>query len=74
MKSETSKFKVGDKVIYETCSSLDQGFPELVGYQGTVVDFGRMFVYVKFEKIPPEYNDLTVEDLIPCSEEEIDHV
>ena len=68
------KFKVGDRVIYETCSNLDQGYPELVGYQGTVVDFGRLFIYVMFDKVPPEYPNHHQTDLWPCSEEELAHV
>ena len=66
------KFKVGDRVIYETCSNLDQGYPELVGYQGTVVDFGRLFIYVEFTALPDcEGYD---HNILPCSEEELAHV
>ncbi|CAB4124676.1 hypothetical protein UFOVP59_38 [uncultured Caudovirales phage] len=68
----TGKFKVGDKVRYEKCSSLDQGFPELVGYEGSVAYFGRTYVYVNFKgAIPYGFDDLQE---LPCEEEELIHV
>ena len=72
MIKETTKFKVGDKVRYEVCSEVDQGYPTLVGFEGKVVTFGNVFIHVEFDEVPVDgdKND----NVYPCKGEELKHV
>lgn len=65
----TSKFKVGDKVVYVGSSNKEySGHPELVGLQGTVDDFTTLYVDVVF---PYEGGDCPKDIPWPCYEWEL---